>query len=662
MIASGVKSRQHKYHDVLFSKSVLYRSLSGSAERGETKPYLMAADSFLQQGLLFPEEFADLAQGADGEAAQQTYPAYPGFPTPPYTLVTTLSQCVAVLPILLAAPVLACDTETTSLDPRKGVIRLVQIATPGHTYMFDLRCIRLETLTPLFDTDRLWIFHNAKFDVKFLVCAGLPWPHRIFDTMLASQLLTAGLRTGHSLENVVGRELGVSLPKDVRKSDWTGELSDEQLSYAARDAAVLWSLYERFQAALHEAGLERAADIEFRCMNALAWIELSGIAFDAEGWLVRTLEDEARLEDLRSQLDAAVIGQDFGMNWLSHQQVKTLFHSFRITLPNARSTTLKKIDHPVARLLVAYKESAKRVSTYGRAVIDSYCDAETGRVYPIYFQNGAATGRMSCGGPNIQQIPKGRAFRACFRAAEGAALIKADYSQVELRIAAALANDTTMLQAFRDNTDLHALTASRILQLPLEQVQKQHRQLAKSLNFGLLYGMGIQGLRLDAEAKYGVGMTDVEAARYHGAFFQTYQGLHRWHQQAKRQVEHARRTEQSIETRTLTGRRFLGVRHFNVLLNIPVQGTGGDGLKLALARLFEHRHEAPGAFPVACVHDEIVVEAPLTDANQAAAWLQHHMTRAMQEIVADAVPIDVETAIGKDWAGTPLDEGIEASV
>lgn len=294
---------------------------------------------------------------------------------------------------------------------------------------------------------------------------------------------------------------------------------------------------------------------------------------------------------------------------------------------------------------------AKRVSTYGRAVIDSYCDPESGRVYPVYFQNGAATGRMSCGGPNIQQIPKGKAFRACFRAADGAVLIKADYSQVELRIAAALANDATMLQAFRDRTDLHTLTASRILQLPLAAVQKQHRQLAKSVNFGLLYGMGIRGLKLDAEAKYRVPMTEAEAARYHRAFFRTYQGLYRWHRQAKQQIEHAQRSQPALETRTLTGRRFLGIRHFNVLLNIPVQGTGGDGLKLALARLFEHRHQAPQAFPVACVHDEIVVEAPLAGADQAAEWLQHHMTAAMQEVVGDTVPIEVETTIGKDWAG-----------
>ena len=199
----------------------------------------------------------------------------------------------------------------------------------------------------------------------------------------------------------------------------------------------------------------------------------------------------------------------------------------------------------------------------------------------MYFQNGAATGRMSCGGPNIQQIPKAAAFRACFRAAPDRALIRADYSQIELRIAAALADDETMLRAFRERVDLHALTASRILQLPLAEIDSQHRQLAKSVNFGLLSGMGVRGLKLDAEAKYGVAMTEAEAARYHRAFFHTYQGLQRWHQWAKGQIEHARRSQQTLETRTLTGRRFLNVRHFNVLLNIPVQGSGGDGLKLA---------------------------------------------------------------------------------
>ena len=603
-----------------------------------------------EQGVLFPEEMGSQAEPATLSAA------LPRCETPDYTVVAEPAQLEYVLPVLYAAPVLSCDTETTGLDFRKAALRLIQLATPDHAYLFDVRRIPIAALFPLFSASRRWLFHNAKFDLKFLVSAGCPWPNTVFDTMLASQILKAGLRVRHSLEEVVERELGRALPKHLQTADWSGELSPAQCEYAARDVGVLWPLYDRLRPALAEAGLERAAEIEFRCVKALAWMEIAGIAFDAPGWLARTLEDEAQLEALSHQLHTHARDVGMSVNWASSPQIKTLFQTLGIELPNARSATLKKIDHPIAKLLVNHKEVAKRVSTYGRSVIDSFFDTDSGRVYPVYFQNGTATGRMSCGGPNIQQIPKARAFRACFCAAPERALIKADYSQVELRIAAALANDPTMLKAFRAETDLHALTASRLLHLPQNQVEPRHRQLAKSVNFGLLYGMGVNGLQQDAEAKYGVRMSDREAAQYHRAFFLTYPGIAGWHQQAKQQAEQVRHQASGLETRTLTGRRFLGVRHFNALLNIPVQGTGGDGLKLALARLFEHRDQAPRALPVACVHDEILVEAPLADAQAAQAWLTSHMVEAMREIVADQVPIAVEAVIGKNWAGTPLDD------
>lgn len=598
-----------------------------------------------EQGVLFPEEI--------GSQAGQATPSrvLPPCETPEYTVVTEPAQLERALPGLHDAPVLSCDTETTGLDFRKDSLRLIQIATPDHAYLFDVRRISIEALFALFSAPRRWLFHNAKFDLKFLVSAGCPWPETVFDTMLASQVLKAGLRVRHSLEEVVEQELSLALPKHLQTADWSGALSPAQCAYAARDVGVLWPLYDRLRPALAEAGLERAAEIEFRCVKALAWLELAGIAFDAQGWLARTLEDEAQLATLSHQLDSHARDVGMSINWASAQQVKALFQTLGIELPNARSATLRKIDHPIAALLVSHKEVAKRVSTYGRSVIDSFFDADSGRVYPVYFQNGTATGRMSCGGPNIQQIPKAPAFRACFCAGPESALIKADYSQVELRIAAVLANDPTMLQAFREETDLHALTASRILHIPLAQVEPHHRQLAKSVNFGLLYGMGVNGLKQDAEAKYGVRMSDREAAQYHRAFFLTYQGIARWHQQAKQQAEQVRHQQDGLATRTLTGRRFLGVRHFNVLLNIPVQGTGGDGLKLALARLFEHRDQAPQATPVACVHDEILVEAPLAEAQAVRAWLTGHMVAAMREIVADRVPIVVEAVIGKNWAG-----------
>lgn len=604
-----------------------------------------------EQGWLFPEESGDRSAAVSTAAGSG-----PVFETPAFTVVTQPAQLEQVLPELHAAPVLACDTETTGLDWRSSALRLVQLATADHVYLFDLSRVPPRTVFSLFFGERLWLFHNAKFDLKFLVSAGCPWPARVFDTMLANQVLKAGRRVRHSLEEVVAQELGCTLPKNLQSSDWSSELSHAQLAYAARDVAALWPVYLRQRVALSAAGLQRAADIEFRCVKALAWLELAGIGVDAAYWLARVEQDEAELKRLAGRLDVHARGLGRAVNWASSRQIRAVFHDLNIPLPNTRAATLKNIDHPIAKLVLDHKELSKRVSTYGRGVIDSFFKADSGRMYPVYYQNGAASGRMSCGGPNIQQIPKAPAFRSCFRAEPGCALVKADYSQVELRIAAALADDATMLQAFRDKTDLHALTASRMLRLPIERVEARHRQLAKSVNFGLLYGMGVNGLRLDAQAKYGIRMSAQDAANYHRAFFETYRGVADWHQRAKQQSEQARRSDHGVETRTLVGRRFLGVRHFNALLNIPVQGTGGDGLKLALARLFEDRDRLLRATPVACVHDEIVVEAACDEVDDARRWVSGHMAAAMQEIVNDRVPIEVDTTVGKDWAGTPLDD------
>ena len=160
-----------------------------------------------EQGVLFPEEMTPQA----GQEAPLG--ALPGCETLEYTLVTEPAQLERVLPGLRAAPVLSCDTETTGLDFRTDSLRLVQIATPDHAALFDVRRIPVEALFPLFSTPRCWLFHNAKFDLKFLVSAGCPWPAGVFDTMLASQVLKAGLRVRHSLEEVVEQELGRALPK-----------------------------------------------------------------------------------------------------------------------------------------------------------------------------------------------------------------------------------------------------------------------------------------------------------------------------------------------------------------------------------------------------------------------------------------------------------------
>jgi DNA polymerase-1 len=177
-----------------------------------------------------------------------------------------------------------------------------------------------------------------------------------------------------------------------------------------------------------------------------------------------------------------------------------------------------------------------------------------------------------------------------------------------------------------------------------DEVTKADRQLAKAVNFGLLYGMGWKGFRIYARTNYGVDLTAEQAQSYRAAFFQAYPGLVRWHQKVRR--AHA------LETRTLTGRRRLLTRDNpdTWRLNTPVQGTGADGLKLALALLWERRAEVPGAFPVLAVHDEIVVECDKDQAGAAEAWLRAAMVEGMAPLI-DPVPVEVEVAVGTTWGG-----------
>jgi DNA polymerase I-like protein with 3'-5' exonuclease and polymerase domains len=494
------------------------------------------------------------------------------------------------------------------------------------------------------------------------MAAGLRWAGCLFDTMLASQLLGAGAPEGNlgqsGLGAVVQRYLGLHLPKELQHSHWEGPLTTTQLEYAVRDAAVLRPLADCLMHALQAGSLERAARIENECVPALAWLELTGLPVDAERWVARAEHEAARVRLLEAQLQG-LVGRDerqFSfletptVNWQSPAQVRALLHARGHQLTATDSKTLSTLEDPLVPVLLEYRDAVKRAGTYGRAWIDTYRHPRTGRLHADYFQLGAWSGRMSCGNPNVQTIPRSAEYRSLIRVEAGRALVKADWSQIELRLAAVIAQDTEMLKAFRAGDDLHTVTAARVLGVPVPQVTKHHRQLAKALNFGLLYGMGASGLRGYAASQYHVALTPAEAEQHRRRFFQTYPGLQRWQRQTAAWLER----EGIVETRTLAGRRQLAVKHFPVALNSPVQGSGADGLKLALARLYHHREEAPAARLLAVIHDEVVAEAPAALAEQTAAWLNRHMTAAVQELVGEVVPIVVETMIGQDWAGSPL--------
>jgi len=314
-----------------------------------------------------------------------------------------------------------------------------------------------------------------------------------------------------------------------------------------------------------------------------------------------------------------------------------------VVLPNTRVGALleHRDDDPLIPLLLEHREAAKQCGAFGRDFL-RFVHPVTGRVHADYFQAGTAAGRMSCRNPNLQQMPRDPAYRACVRAPEGRVLVKCDYAAIEMRIAAEVAGDVRLVEAFDKGADVHRLTAAMLADKPEESVTKGERQLAKACNFGLLYGMGAPRLRGYAKFAYGVEMSDDEAAAYRDRFFDAYSGLRAWH---RSQVDGV------VQTRTMAGRRRLGVEKFTEKLNSPVQGLGADGLKLALGLLHETRDEVPSAAPILAVHDEIVLECDHQDAERAREWLERCMREGMSELLK-RVPVEVEGQIGRDWSMT----------
>lgn len=568
-----------------------------------------------------------------------------------YTLVTAPVGLAGVVAAVRAAGgSVGLDCETTGLDPTQDRVRLLQIATPARAFVIDLFALPDPTtdLTDLFAAlaDVEVAGHNLQFDVQFLARLGHV-PGKLFDTMLASQVLHAGRgdenggRLSHRLIDVVRRELGVDLDKTEQESDWSeDELTAQQIRYAAADAAVLLPLAADLRAKLEAAGLTATAELEMRCLPGVARAASAGVGFDAVAWEAQAAAAEAdrmRLEGELGGMDA----EDGDRNWDSPAQVRDALAAAGVAVSSTADEVLAGIDHPLAARIREYRRASKRVSAYGPDWALKHVGPD-GRVRPNWHQLGAATGRMSCSDPNLQQVPKTSACRRPFIAKPGRVLVKADYSQVEVRIAAKLAGEDRMLAAYRVGEDLHTLTAAMILGKPAAEVTKSDRQLAKAVNFGLLYGQGAEGLQRYARQSYGVEMTLDDARRYREVFFRSYPGLRRWHQRAG--------GNRAIDTRTLGGRRRVGVERFTEKLNTPVQGTGADGLKAAVALLWERRGDCPSSVPVLFAHDEIVVECDEGDAETAMAWLRACMVDGMAPLI-DPVPVVVDVTVGRTWAG-----------
>jgi DNA polymerase I-like protein with 3'-5' exonuclease and polymerase domains len=439
--------------------------------------------------------------------------------------------------------------------------------------------------------------------------------------------------------------LDIDLPKDQGKSDWGSMmLMPEQLEYAANDVAHLHALKEKLQVAIVEAGLKEVCELEMKLLPVVVDIEARGFAVNRE--MLESIGEECRQRSLPLE---AQLHDLFGnpINLESPKQLKEAFKGIGVNIPNTSASTMANTDHEAARLLLGYREVIKQ-----RQQVETLLKAtgSNDRIHGRFDPTATDTGRFSSSSPNMQSIGRGEIRRA-FIAASSCQLVIADYSQIELRAAAVIAKDETMLAAYQSGEDIHARTAASILGKPIKQVTKQDRQLAKAVNFGLLYGQSPRGLVKYAKSGFEVDLTYNEAVSLHEKFFGTYQGLKRWHEEARSKAGSA-----VNEVRTLFGRRKLLPPHneetfwsrFSAgFLNMVVQGTCADGLKHAMVHLADKLPDE--AQMVGTIHDELIVECPADSAKEVCQLTEEVMREAMFSVLGSEVPVEVEAKVCECW-------------
>ena len=578
---------------------------------------------------------------------------------------------------IMAADLVAFDTETTSLDPMAAELVGFSFSVEpgeacyipvGHRYTGapdQLPLARvLERLKPwLEDASRAKVGQNLKYDTHVLENHGVRLAGVAHDTLLQSYVLEA--HRNHDMDSLAARHLN---RRTIRYEDVAGkgaaQIGFEQVPvdratlYSAEDAEVTLHLHRTLHPRVSaEPALERIyRDIEIPVSRVLQRMERRGVLIDSQALARQSDELGRKLLELETRVHEAA-GQPFNLGSpkqlgeiLFEKQGLPILKKTASGAPSTDEEVLTRLaeDYPLPRLLLDWRGLAKLKSTYADK-LPRMVNPRTGRVHTSYSQAVAVTGRLSSSEPNLQNIPirtpEGRRIREAFVAPPGCRIMSADYSQIELRIMAHLSDDESLLRAFAEGIDVHRATASEIFGIPAAEVSSEQRRYAKVINFGLIYGMSAFGLASN------LGIERDAARHYIERYFARYPGVKRFMDETRVQA----REQGYVET--VFGRRLWlaeiaspsGPRRAaaeRAAINAPMQGTAADLIKLSMIEV-ERWLEQSGLHTklIMQVHDELVLEVPESEVDT----VRETLGRLMTGVASLKVPLEVETGVGDNW-------------
>lgn len=620
-----------------------------------------------QQLLLFeadePSDSASESSGADGN----------------YHTVADEASLDALCRRLAKVSPLTLDTETTDIDAiaadlvgislaiREGEAWYLPVLAPSGEPTLDLSMIK-EYLGPILaDPSTIVQGHNLKYDLKVLAQAGLPVAGPLFDTMVAEWVLNPDTPLG--LKSQAWTRLGVQMT-EITELIGTGRAQttmdrvpvERVAPYACADADLTHRLAHVLEPELKaREQYDLFRELEMPLLPVLTSMELIGIKVDL-AWL-ETLS--AEFSDRLQALEHSIYEHAGGpLNINSTQQLSDVLF-VHLGLPahgtqktksghySTRASVLENLQgkHPIVDAILAYRELAKLQSTYVDA-LPLLVNPDTGRVHTSYSPTGAVTGRISSRNPNLQNIPirseEGRRVRRAFTAEAGWVLLGADYSQVELRVMAHVSRDAGLVEAFQRGEDIHTTTAAAVYGVPLEEVSYEMRAVAKTVNFGLIYGQSAYGLARQ------LGLTVDEAQQFITRYFERFPGVHAYMERVQRDAAAKGYVETLLNRRryfpelaanspTTANQRQAAVR---MAINTPIQGSAADIIKLAMIRMHRMLAEAElRSRMLLQVHDEVVLEVPEDELDAARAVVRE----AMEDAIELDVQLQVDIEVGPNW-------------